>query len=58
MVLGLGQKLNVILKTADAITGRLAVEYADDNSDYKGNSHFKTTDRNYAKKPKKKRGKK
>ena len=58
LVLGLGQKLNVILKTADAITGRLAVEYADENSNYKDNSRFKTTNRNYAKKPKKRRGKK
>ena len=58
LVLGLGQKLNVILKTADAITGRLAVEYADENSDYKDNSRFKSTNRNYAKKPKKRRGKK
>ena len=53
LVLGLGQKIHVILKTADAITGRLAVEYAGESSSYRNMDHLKVPGKTRSKKPKK-----
>ena len=57
LVLGLGQKIHVILKTADAITGRLAVEYAGESSGYRNMDHLKAPDKTRSKISKNRRGK-
>ena len=57
LVLGLGQKIHVILKTADAITGRLAVEYAGESSSYRNMDHLKAPNKTRSKTSKNRRGK-
>ena len=57
LVLGLGQKIHVILKTADTITGRLAVEYAEESSSYREMDHLKATNKRRLKVSRKRRGK-
>ena len=57
LVLGLCQKIQVILKTADAITGRLAVEYAEESSSYRNMDHLKVPDKARSKTSKNRRGK-
>ena len=57
LVLGLGQKIRVILKTADAITGRLAVEYAGESISYRNTDHLKVPNKTHSKTSKNRRGK-
>ena len=57
LVLGLGQKIHVILKTADAITGRLAVEYAGESISYRNKNHLKVPNKTHSKTSKNRRGK-
>ena len=57
LVLGLGQKIHVILKTADAITGRLAVEYAGESSGYRNMDHLIAPYKTRSKTSKNRRGK-